>query len=91
MKDVSSRRERVRTTLRGRLKRLRLRPKRILPWLAVVGLFFAAGGGFWLYRTNRLREALPPQGALSRQSAPQLEGLQDQLLLMEVTARLASL
>ena len=91
MKEISSRRERVRETLGRRLKRLRIRPKRILPWLGVVGLFFAAGGGYWLYRTNRLREALPPQGALSLQSAPQIEGLQDQLLLMEVAARLASL
>ena len=91
MKEISSRRERVRETLGRRLKRLRIRPKRILPWLGVVGLFFAAGGGYWLYRTNRLREALPPQGALSLQSAPQREGLQNQLLLMEVAARLASL
>ena len=91
MREASSRRERVKETLGRRLKRLRIRPKRILPWLGVVGLFFAAGGGYWLYRTNRLREALPPQGALSVQSAPQIRGLQDQLLLMEVVARLASL
>ncbi len=90
VKEISSRRERVGTALRGRLKRLRIRPKRILPWVVVVLLFFAAGGGFWLYRTNRLREALPPQGALSVSSAPQIEGMQDQLLFMEVMARLAS-
>ena len=91
VKEISSRRERVGTALKGRLKRLRIRPKRILPWVVVVLLFFAAGGGFWLYRTNRLREALPPQGALSVASAPQIEGMRDQLLFMEVMARLSSL